>query len=78
MSAMHGKYPDIEQMMWDVYNAQGTDGGADVTAAIRVYNIADGVKIAIINKIKISPFLTPNEIKACIKGYLEPPHAIRD
>ena len=64
---MHGKPWDDEKAMWDVYNAQGPDGGKDITEAIRHYDIPDGVKIAVIEKIKLSGFLTPQEIHIILK-----------
>jgi hypothetical protein len=59
---MHGKGPDIEQMMWDIYNAHGSNGGQDVTEAVRHFSISDAAKKHIIDTIKIRPFMTPQEI----------------
>lgn len=73
---MHGKEPNLERMMWDVYNAHGENGGKDVTDAIRHYNIPDGAKVAIVERIKRSPFLTPNEIKGIIEQSLRTPEVV--
>jgi hypothetical protein len=56
-------------LMWDIYNAHGPDGGQDVTNAVRSYPLTVVQKKDIVERIKLSPFMTPIEI---LKTILEP------
>jgi hypothetical protein len=69
LKPMHGLELDLNQLMWDVYNAHGPNGGEDVTHAIRHYPLTFEQKKSIVERIKLSPFLTPMEIR---KTILEP------